>query len=261
MNNSPQSWLDWKASRNRFFSNPEGFLAITNLVWLNSEPQSIEGLSGKWFAEDHKVEVTDSSIGEHSWVVPQGGETVFGLDGIKVELASRGGQVVCRPRDPNSPMLKAFDGVHTPNYNPSFSFDATFISHDAPKEVVVGTVVEGMTSAYVSPGKLVFEFEGNNYELTAFEKAGSKDLVVYFKDATSGNLSYGTGRSVTATHQGNNSYILDFNYAGNFPCAYTDFATCPLAPYENNLPIAIEAGEQKPPTRNTAEGIKEQLTK
>jgi uncharacterized protein (DUF1684 family) len=193
--------------------------------------------------------------------VPQGGETVFGLDGIKVELASRGGQVVCRPRDPNSPMLKAFDGVHTPNYNPSFSFDATFISHDAPKEVVVGTVVEGMTSAYVSPGKLVFEFEGNNYELTAFEKAGSKDLVVYFKDATSGNLSYGTGRSVTATHQGNNSYILDFNYAGNFPCAYTDFATCPLAPYENNLPIAIEAGEQKPPTRNTAEGIKEQLTK
>jgi uncharacterized protein (DUF1684 family) len=261
MNNSPQSWLDWKQSRNRVFANPQGFLAITNLVWLTTEPQIIEGLSGKWFANDHTVEVTDSSIGEHTWSVEPGSETFFELDGIRVELASRGGQVVCRPRDPNSPMLKAFDGVQTPNYNPQFVFTATLVANDAPKEVVVGSVVEGLTSAYISPGKLVFANEVEKYELTAFDKAGSEDLMVYFKDATSGKLSYGTGRSVTANHQSDQTYILDFNYSGNFPCAYTDFATCPLAPYENNLPIAIEAGEQKPPTRNTSEGIKEQLTK
>lgn len=261
MNNSPQSWLDWKESRNRFFANPQGFLAITNIVWLNNEPQSIQGLTGVWSAEDHTVYLSDSSMGEHTWTVPQGSETFFELDGIRVELASRAGQVVCRPRDPNSPMLKEFKGIHTPNYNPLFSFSATFLAHEAPKEVVVGTVVEGMTSAYVSPGKLSFEFDGNNYELTAFDKADSEDLVVYFKDATSGNLSYGTGRSVTASHQSDGSFMLDFNCSGNFPCAYTDFATCPLAPYENNLPIAIEAGEQKPPTRNTIEGIKEQLSK
>jgi len=261
MNNSPQSWLDWKESRNRFFANPQGFLAITNIVWLNNEPQSIEGLTGVWSAEGHTVHLVDSSMGEHSWDVPQGSEIFFELDGIRVELASRAGQVVCRPRDPNSPMLKEFEGIHTPNYNPLFSVVAEFVAHEAPKEVVVGTVVEGMTSAYVSPGKLSFEFDGSNYELTAFDKADSDDLVVYFKDATSGNLSYGTGRSVTAAHQSDNSFILDFNFSGNFPCAYTDFATCPLAPHENNLPIAIEAGEQKPPTRNTIEGIKEQLSK
>jgi uncharacterized protein len=32
----------------------------------------------------------------------------------------------------------------------------------------------------------------------------------------------------------------------NLPCAYTEFATCPLPPAENHLPIAVEAGEKLP---------------
>jgi uncharacterized protein (DUF1684 family) len=39
---------------------------------------------------------------------------------------------------------------------------------------------------------------------------------------------------------------LDFNRATNLPCAYTNFATCPLPPPENRLSIAVEAGEQLP---------------
>jgi uncharacterized protein (DUF1684 family) len=39
MTNSPQQWLDWKQSRNRTFSDPTGFLAITELVWLTKEQQ------------------------------------------------------------------------------------------------------------------------------------------------------------------------------------------------------------------------------
>ena len=40
--------------------------------------------------------------------------------------------------------------------------------------------------------------------------------------------------------------ILDFNRASNLPCAFTDFATCPVAPAENRLAVAVEAGEKKP---------------
>jgi uncharacterized protein len=40
--------------------------------------------------------------------------------------------------------------------------------------------------------------------------------------------------------------VIDFNRATNLPCAYTEFATCPLPPPENVLPIAVEAGEQIP---------------
>ena len=39
---------------------------------------------------------------------------------------------------------------------------------------------------------------------------------------------------------------LDFNRASNLPCSFTDYATCPVAPAENRLPIAVEAGEKNP---------------
>ena len=260
MTNSPDNWLRWKESRDRVFSDPTGFLAITDLVWLTQEPQEIKGLSGSWYADGITIHVIDSSKGEHVWDLDKLGDTSFELDGIKVELAVRGGSAVVRPRDPNSEMLKSFSGVKTFDYNPEFSVVAKLELNDAPKEVVVGSIVEGMTQGYVSPGVLVFELNGETHRLIAFEKASSQDLTVYFKDATSGKTSYGTARSVTANHQPDGTFLLDFNFAGNFPCAYTDFATCPLAPVENNLKVAIEAGESKPDRRNTADGIKEQVS-
>ncbi|HEY4575411.1 MAG TPA: DUF1684 domain-containing protein, partial [Thermoanaerobaculia bacterium] len=42
------------------------------------------------------------------------------------------------------------------------------------------------------------------------------------------------------------SVTLDFNRASNLPCSFTDFATCPVAPPENKLPVAVEAGEKNP---------------
>ena len=41
------------------------------------------------------------------------------------------------------------------------------------------------------------------------------------------------------------SVVLDFNKAYNPPCAFTDYATCPLPPRENHLSARIEAGEKK----------------
>jgi len=260
MNNIPQVWSDWVDSRNKIFANPAGFLSVTNLVWLTEEPQEIVGLSGYWWANGDTVHVKDSSTGEHAWTVQPRAEMTFNFDEIKVELASRAGQLVVRPRDPNSQMLKSFESVLTFDYDPNFRVKATLALNAAPSEVVVGSVLEGMTHAYVSPGALVFELFETACKLTAFDKSNSENLTVYFKDATSGESTYGTGRSVTATHQTDGSYILDFNYAGNFPCAYTDFATCPVAPFENNLPVEITAGEMKPIYRVTTDGVKVQVS-
>jgi len=259
MNNIPQAWLDWIDARNKNFSNPTGFLSVTNLVWLTESPQEIAGLTGSWWATGDTVHVADSSTGEHAWTIEPRSEMTFDFDGIKVELASRAGQLVVRPRDPNSPMLKTFESVLTFDYDPSFRVPAKLELNDAPSEVVVGSVVEGMTHAYISPGALVFELHGVQCKLTAFDRANSEDLTVYFKDATSGGSTYGTGRSVTATKQADGSYILDFNYSGNFPCSYTDFATCPVAPFENKLSIEVCAGEMKPIYRLTSDGIKSQV--
>jgi uncharacterized protein (DUF1684 family) len=259
MNNLPLAFEDWIDSRNRIFANPTGFLSVTNLVWLTEEPQSIPGISGMWSAAQDTVHVKDSSTGEHAWTIAARSEMTFDFDGIKVELASRAGQLVVRPRDPNSPMLKSFESVLTFDYDPEFRVHAKLELNDAPSEVVVGSVVEGMTHAYVSPGALVFELLGTSCKLTAFDKANSEDLTIYFKDETSGSISYGTGRSVNAFFQEDGSYIIDFNYSGNFPCSYTDFATCPVAPFENKLPLAVTAGEKKPIYRLTSDGIKSQV--
>jgi uncharacterized protein (DUF1684 family) len=39
--------------------------------------------------------------------------------------------------------------------------------------------------------------------------------------------------------------FIDFNKAYNPPCAFTKFATCPLPPLQNILPISVTAGEKK----------------
>jgi uncharacterized protein (DUF1684 family) len=39
--------------------------------------------------------------------------------------------------------------------------------------------------------------------------------------------------------------VIDFNKAYNPPCAFTAYATCPLPPRQNHLPLRIEAGEKK----------------
>jgi len=81
-------------------------------------------------------------------------------------------------------------------------------------------------------------------------------LFLPFRDTTSAQESYGGGRylfdtikgsdflSTTNAH-GHMQIVLDFNYAYNPSCAYNDAWTCPLAPIENRLPVALPAGEKK----------------
>lgn len=81
--------------------------------------------------------------------------------------------------------------------------------------------------------------------LTVFRSHDS--LLALFTDQTSGHTTYAANRSLKIAEPGADGTVrLDFNRAGNLPCAYTDYATCPLPPAENRLPVAIEAGEQIP---------------
>ncbi|MCE4509384.1 DUF1684 domain-containing protein, partial [Xanthomonas hortorum] len=38
--------------------------------------------------------------------------------------------------------------------------------------------------------------------------------------------------------------VLDFNLAENPPCALTPHVVCPIAPPENRLDVAVNAGEK-----------------
>ena len=72
-----------------------------------------------------------------------------------------------------------------------------------------------------------------------------------FRDDTSGSETFGGGRYLLDTIKGadlgrasDGRVILDFNFAYNPSCAYSDQWTCPLAPRENTLPSPVRGGER-----------------
>jgi len=71
-----------------------------------------------------------------------------------------------------------------------------------------------------------------------------------FRDRTSGATTYGGGRYLLDTVKGADlggdgaRLVVDFNYAYHPSCCYDPIWSCPLAPDENRLDVAIEAGER-----------------
>jgi uncharacterized protein len=80
----------------------------------------------------------------------------------------------------------------------------------------------------------------------------SGGLFLPFRDATSGNETYGAGRYLLDTAKGADlggdaaswELLLDFNLAYNPSCAYEPHWNCPLAPPENTLRQAVRVGER-----------------
>ncbi|KQN35249.1 hypothetical protein ASE92_11580 [Pedobacter sp. Leaf41] len=75
-----------------------------------------------------------------------------------------------------------------------------------------------------------------------------KDLLFLpFTDETNNVETYGGGRYIDLSSKeiNGNKIEVDFNKAYNPYCAYSDGYRCPVPPEENNLELAIKAGEKK----------------
>ena len=116
-----------------------------------------------------------------------------------------------------------------------------------PTTVKIANVI-GQVNELPSPGIVEFEIGGRKLQLTpVFETQAKDELFYIFKDATSAKSTYGAGRFVySALPDADGNVVIDFNRAYSPPCAFTDFATCPLPPAQNRLSVAIEAGEKDP---------------
>ncbi len=91
----------------------------------------------------------------------------------------------------------------------------------------------------------MFERDGKEVRLDAFEDAGGK-LFIIFGDETNGRETYGAGRFlVTDEAPRDGRVVIDFNKAFNPPCAFSVYATCPLPPRQNRLSLRVEAGEKR----------------
>ncbi len=100
-------------------------------------------------------------------------------------------------------------------------------------------------------GRAGFRIAGIDCSLTLFWLDGyAGGVFVPFRDRTNGAGTYGGGRYLLDTAKGadlgggDGEVVLDFNFAYHPSCAYDPEWSCPLAPVENHLPVAVIAGER-----------------
>jgi uncharacterized protein len=257
--NFAADWDVWHKQHEDRFAAPDGFLAITSINWLTATPTRFPDAPGEWAADGDGISVRlapgeeltldgNRITGRHHFgqIPERGGLFPSDADGV-YEAAKRGGNDILRPRHPDNPLRTGFRG--TPAYapDPRWVIRGRYRPFDEPRDVVVGSVVEGLQHVYAAPGVVEFEAGGQPLALTAFNGHTPGSLHILFTDATSGVTTYPANRSLRVAAPGaDGTVILDFNRATNLPCAYTEFATCPLPPAENRLPVAVEAGEQTP---------------
>lgn len=161
-------------------------------------------------------------------------------------LLERGGRLALRVRDSEAERRTKFPGLTHFPIDPSWRIEARWKPFDPPREVPI-TNIAGQTSVEKIPGAAVFEREGKTIELLPMREGPEAELFFVLSDATSGVETYSAARFLYADppKPGSDKVVLDFNKAYNPPCAFTPFATCPLPPKENQLNIAIRAGEKK----------------
>ena len=155
----------------------------------------------------------------------------------------RGDRLGVRVKDSEAATLKAFHGLDYFPLEPKWKLVARFEAAAEPKEIPIPNAL-GFDEPILSPGHVVFTLDGVEHRLLALDDTGDGRLFLVFGDKTNGRETYGGGRFLYTDPPQGGRVELDFNRAYNPPCVFTPYATCPLPPRENRLPMRIEAGEK-----------------
>ncbi len=158
-------------------------------------------------------------------------------------VIERDGRKALRVKDSNAETRAHFLGLDYFAPDPSWRIVADWVPFDPPHELEIGSVLGTINKEKV-PGKAVFHRDGHTYELLPIQEEPDT-LFFVIADRTSGRETYGAARFLYADLPKDGKVVLDFNRAYNPPCAFTPYATCPLAPPENRLDLAVTAGEKK----------------
>lgn len=161
-------------------------------------------------------------------------------------VIKRGTRYGIRLRDKNTAARRTFAGRVWFPVNPAYRVTGRFVAYSSPKEIPIVNVL-GDPAPMSSPGYVEFTLGGKTVRLDPVAEPGSRQLFFIFKDLTAGSATYPAGRFLYADLPSDGVIELDFNRAINPPCAFTPYATCPLPPGQNELPVSIEAGERYAP--------------
>jgi uncharacterized protein len=169
--------------------------------------------------------------------------TVVELGSLRIKAIVRGQRIGIRLKDVDSEAAKNYRGPVFFPVDLSYRVTATFEPSEGKKTVDVPNVL-GDTTATPVAGVVVFRINGQEARLTDLGGDPSKGLSFVFNDLTSKTDTYPGGRFLETDPVVNGTVVIDFNRAYSPPCSVTPYATCPLAPKENRLAVAILAGEK-----------------
>jgi hypothetical protein len=247
---------DWQATRLRRLQAEDSWLTLVGLYWLNEGDNRPDPDTGTLTLSGGVVTLTPEpgmTIDKKPVTAPTpladdsnpNGPTVVQRGSKRFQVIKRGDRLGLRVKDANAPTRTHFRGLEYFPIDPRWRVLARFEPYRPVKKIPI-TDITGRTADSDSPGALVFTVGGQEYRLDPILEEGSDELFIIFRDATSRDTTYQAGRYLYADPPGpNGTVVVDFNKAYNPPCAFTPFATCPLPPLQNRLPIRIEAGEKR----------------
>jgi uncharacterized protein (DUF1684 family) len=271
-----QELATWRAEREHEIAAPDGWLTLVGLEWLKP------GVNSVGAAKDNKIRVRTQApdhIGLFTvngkslqLLAPASGfppdltidgsparEGIITTDdsrlttivwhGLNLAVLHRGDRYALRIKDADSPARAAFHGLNWYPPDPHFHVVAQWVPFPSPQIEKI-PIVTGTTLDLPAPGVAQFTLDGKSLRLEPVIEAGQEGTLFFIlRDVTSRSTTYATARYL---HTGLPDHgldqpgllTLDFNRLENPPCAYTTYATCPLPPAQNQLPVALQAGEE-----------------
>jgi uncharacterized protein (DUF1684 family) len=169
---------------------------------------------------------------------------------INFYVIKRTDKFALRIKDAKSPSLLEFHGLKWFELNPEYRVTAKWTPYVPAKSVSLLTLV-GTEYSEPVPGFAEFTLQGKTFRLEpVLEDPNNPKLFFILRDTTSAETTYPACRFLYTTFPNHGvdqpgELLLDFNHLENPPCAYTPYATCPLPPAGNRLPIALPVGEQR----------------
>ena len=258
----------WHAEREARLKAEDGWLTLVGLDWLD------EGASTAGSAEDAKLHLPPPAP-PHLGTFTRAGKTlafqpapgvaitcggkpfaggalrtdesgkpdVLEVSGMHLYAIVRGDRVGLRIKDPKAPARLHFKGI--PTWEPDLGWRIVARWEPTPGATLPVANVLGQVEDAPAPGVAVFTVNGKELRLRPIQEPGETELFFVFGDETNRTDSYGAGRFLYADAPVDGHVVLDFNRAVNPPCAFSNFATCPVPPPGNRLAVRVTAGEKR----------------
>lgn len=270
----------WRAQHAVELQKPDGWLALAGLEWLEPGDNSVGSAkdnkihlpsSGPAHLSVLRLEGEAITLNPPEGGFPAG----FLVDGklaqaqtlqtdayhdknnprltigtLQMYVIHRGERFALRIKDAKSAAVTGFHGLKW--YPPNQAYRATtrWLPYSPQKTFTIATLIGTSYPAQI-PGSAEFTLNGKTYRLDPIlEDPAVAKLFFVLRDTTSNSTTYGACRFLYTGFPDHGldkagELVLDFNRLENPPCAYTPFATCPLPPKQNRLPIPLPVGEQR----------------